>query len=286
MTKPLHKFCTGCNQEMYLEYFDAYEPLCTFCTPKKGTSTMNGFEAHGIEHLSHSSISSFQADQASWVLNYLFKFRDSSAAMLRGIAVEHGVYEDIVGADDATNAAVKEFNRRTALGNFPDRDKERERVEQMTPVALKAIRKYGELAGYQEKIELTLDDVPVPIIGFTDYTFEPTVVDLKTSGRMPSKMPASHHRQGNIYARATNRPIDFLYVAPPTKANPENVNIYPVENDPQAIEEIRQVAIRINRFLSLSKDKEELAALVVPDYDGFRWSNPAAREEGRRVFGF
>ena len=51
-----------------------------------------------------------------------------------------------------------------------------------------------------------------------------------------------------------------------------------------AITEIREIAIRMERFLSISDDPMELAALVVPDYYGHFYWNEKTRIEARSVF--
>jgi hypothetical protein len=49
---------------------------------------------------------------------------------------------------------------------------------------------------------------------------------------------------------------------------------------------LRQIALRLHRFLSLSKDPKELAGIVCPNYESFYWSNPQTRADGEKVFGF
>jgi len=49
---------------------------------------------------------------------------------------------------------------------------------------------------------------------------------------------------------------------------------------------LREIALRLERFLSLSRDPHELCALLVPDYEGFYWSNSTTRAHGAEVFGF
>jgi hypothetical protein len=54
----------------------------------------------------------------------------------------------------------------------------------------------------------------------------------------------------------------------------------------QSWNEVVNIAGRIQRFLSLSKDRDELARLVCPNYDSFYWNNPITRGAGRDLFGF
>jgi len=52
------------------------------------------------------------------------------------------------------------------------------------------------------------------------------------------------------------------------------------------LEALRQIAIRLGRFLALSGDAHELAGLLVPDYDRFYWNNATTRANGAAVYGF
>ena len=49
---------------------------------------------------------------------------------------------------------------------------------------------------------------------------------------------------------------------------------------------LREIALRLERFLSLSTDARELCGLIVPDYERFHWTNPTTRARGVEVFGF
>ena len=75
----------------------------------------NGFEMHGIDHLSNSSISLWESNPAQWVMNYLLKeTRPASAAMWRGIAVEDAVVDVLNGNDveQAIQDAEKAFDEK------------------------------------------------------------------------------------------------------------------------------------------------------------------------------
>jgi hypothetical protein len=49
---------------------------------------------------------------------------------------------------------------------------------------------------------------------------------------------------------------------------------------------LRHVALRLERFLRLSRDPQELVGLLCPDFESFWWSSPDARALGRDVYGF
>jgi hypothetical protein len=49
---------------------------------------------------------------------------------------------------------------------------------------------------------------------------------------------------------------------------------------------LRQIALRLGRFLSLSSDPYELAGLLVPDFEHVWWTHPIDRAHGRTLYGF
>ena len=82
--------------------------------------------------------------------------------------------------------------------------------------ALSELRQYGIPTGYQERVEIRLEDVPVPLIGYPDWTFDDhgLLVDLKTTERLPSSISDAHGRQGAVYARARgNYGMRFAYAS-------------------------------------------------------------------------
>ena len=93
------------------------------------TSNLKRF---GLKHLSHSNLDLARNDLGLWVMRYLYKVYDpANAAMARGNAAEHGCYVALTGGefDDPVDAAVKDFNKRTALGvNGEARDRERKNI--------------------------------------------------------------------------------------------------------------------------------------------------------------
>jgi hypothetical protein len=84
-----------------------------------------------------------------------------------------------------------------------------------------------------------------------------------------------------------NKPV--AYVKPsPNKKDGRAVAVYEMTQDEitSHLVALRQIAVRLGRFLALSNDAEELAGLLVPNYDTFWWSNPIARANGMAVYGF
>ena len=247
----------------------------------------NHFEKFGIKHLSPSSTDLARNDMGLWVLRYLFKeYEPANMAMLRGKLVEKACFE--ISENEPFNpkpetATVEEFNRATALGcDAEQRDKERENIIGMC-------RQYREFVGdkpkkileTQRKISLDIEGLAVPMIGFTDFEYEDEIVDIKTTSRLPPKISPSHRRQGAVYAKASgNRSVSFLYLTQKKAAK------YLLEDYEDDFNQVVQTALRIQKFLSVSDDPEELASIVIPNYDHFFFRSDFIRDAAKRHFGF
>jgi hypothetical protein len=258
---------------------------------------MNAFERHGVGHLSASSLNLWAAQPALWIMERLLGRRTPPGVIAaRGKAVEHGVHLGLsnprLSVEECIEGAEREFVRQTALSTDPRREEERKKLAGWVRGALAELRQYGTPDGYQEKIEVQLDDVAVPIVGFIDWRFSDhgLIVDLKTTERFPSQIGDAHGRQGAVYASAHgNFGMRFAYAKPaPGKKEPQQVRVYEMSGDDvrRHLAALRAIVLSLGRFLAISNDARELAGLIVPDFDSFWWSEPAARAAGREVFGF
>ena len=246
----------------------------------------SNLENMGCTHLSYSQGSMFIQDPARWWLSYVLGHREgSNAAMERGKAVEEGVEAwlkgEFVDVQDAIEVACSVFNRATALlCSNEAREKELTGIPGMVAWGIEAVRGLGTPIAYQEKIEVMLDDVPVPIIGYIDWTFDGLIIDLKTTKRMPSQISAAHRKQGALYRKAKgNYGVQFLY------ATPKKSSMLILENDQQDLDELHRAFRAMEKLCGLSDDRAEIEALLCPNYDSFYWSNQQTREKGREVFG-
>lgn len=258
---------------------------------------MNIFRHHGFEHLSASSLNLYASEPALWVLERLLKYKHgTNANMARGKAVEAGVQtgllQPFLSVEACITQAEREYDREMALVADENREDERKDIAGYVTHALAELRQYGIPTAYQDRIELTLDGIPVPIIGYIDWRFDQhgIVVDLKTGGRLPSTISSAHGRQGAVYANAHgNYGMRFAYVKPrPGKKDGIAVAVREMSGEERQkhINALRQIAIRLQRFLSLSHDAQELAGLVCPNYESFYWSNQQTRSNAEKVFGF
>jgi hypothetical protein len=257
----------------------------------------NSFERHGIAHLSASSLNLWAAQPALWIMERLLGRRTPPGIpAARGKAVEHGVHLGLtnprLSIEECIEGAEREFTRQTALNTDPRREDERKKLAGWVRGAIEELRQYGAPDGYQEKIEIRLDDVAVPLIGYIDWRFSDhgLIVDLKTTERFPSQIGDAHGRQGAAYASAHgNFGMRFAYAKPaPGKTDKRQVTVYEMSGDDvrRHLSALRAIALSLGRFLAVSNDARELAGLIVPDFDSFWWSDPSVRAVGRDVFGF
>ena len=241
----------------------------------------NPFKAHGINYLSPSSINTYINDTSLWVARYLFKIKSSSgASAVRGIATEFvladkyekGVFDynllDVKfmslcaesGIDLGDIKTAKEKNLLKGFGSVIDENFD-----------------YKNLEAYQEKVEVPIDDMPVPIMGYIDFRFKDKIVDLKTSTRMPTRPTEAQKRQMALYSMAyPNSSVDLFF------ATPKEHKRFTLKNLTLYKKQLRKVALSIQKFLSISDDKHELASLMYPNLDSWLWSG--MKEEANKIW--
>jgi hypothetical protein len=236
---------------------------------------MNGYEKHGIRHSSPSAINKWINAPDAWVSSYLFGHKGRvSAAMWRGICVEDAVVHILTEAEgDGVAKALDRFDNETIFLGDPSAEKERANIPLMVGLAVDALAEYGRPefpdGGHQHKVSLTAkgDGWALPFIGFLDLVFPAhgLVVDIKTTGRMPSTMSMEHQRQRAFYASAMgNHAVKFLYVTPKKVAMLE-------DGDPAEL--MAEIKVHMNRqeaFLRLG-DKELLRSVVPVNPSSFYW---------------
>ena len=239
------------------------------------TEISNGFERHNIDHLSASSINLYSNAPDVWVASYLFQKRTPMGpAPWRGICVEDAVVQILMGDSEAAaiDKALATFDQRFVIGDEKT-TAERRRIEPMTQMAVAELAHLGqpEFAedDEQQKISITAkgDGWSIPVIGFLDlvYPQHGLVIDLKTTGRIPSKMSAEHQLQRAIYQKAKgNMAVKFLYVSE-KKTN--------MLEDGDADELLGMAKVQIARMEAFLRhcDKETALAIVPVQPSSFYW---------------
>ena len=119
----------------------------------------------------------------------------------------------------------------------------------------------------------------MPIIGYIDFRFADKIVDLKTTTRMPTRPTEAQKRQMAFYSMAyPNNSVDLFF------ATPKDYKKFTLKNLSAYQEQLKKVAFGIQKFLSISNDKHELASLVHPNYDSWTW-NDNLRKEAEKIWG-
>ena len=156
-------------------------------------------------------------------------------------------------------------------------EKERKSLEKFGKVIDENF-KYKDLKQYQEKVEVQLDDLPIPFMGYIDFRFNNTIVDLKTTTRMPSQPSEAQKRQMALYSMAyPNNGIDLFFATPKDykKFTLNNLSVYK--------KQLEKVAFSIQKFLSISDDRHELASLVYPNFDSWTWGYHL-KQEAKKIW--
>lgn len=246
---------------------------------------MNGFEQHGLAHLSPSSLNLWINAPDVWIAEKLMKRRGAaSPAMHRGNAVEGGVGLALRGEslEAATTKALEAFDRAVLFGDERSA-KERDAIPGMIAHAVEALAPFGrpdddpESDRGQHKISLTArgENWEIPVIGFLDFQWSARglVVDTKTTFRMPTTMTPEHQTQRAVYAKAMNNyAVRFLY------ATPKKAEFREDGEAREILPAIKMHITRLERFLR-GRTAEEITAIVPVNPNSFYWRG---NEETRR----
>jgi hypothetical protein len=235
----------------------------------------DGFHKHGIDHLSASSINLWTNAPDLWVMQYLYGVRTPMGpAPWRGICVEDAVVHTLLGGSEveAIKMALDKFDKRFLIGDEAT-TKERAMIEPMIRQSVEELMEFGKPefpeGSKQEKISITAkgDDWSIPVIGYLDlvYPQHGMVIDLKTTGRVPSKMSAEHQLQRCIYAAAKgNMAVKFLYLSGKKSSLLEDGDVA------ETLAKAKKQIGRIEAFLRHC-DKEMAKAIVPTNPSSFYW---------------
>lgn len=246
----------------------------------------DGYRLHGIDHLSASSLNSAATQLSLWTLERLLHRKvPVGAAAHRGTAVEAGVTVGLLYPDkpipECQAIAVQKYDELTALSGDHRRQQEREAVEPTVETALVELRAYGIPDEVQARIERPLGEGLPPLVGYLDFGWSSVgiTMDLKTSLRLASDISTAHGRQVAGYVHQTNRQGRVAY------CTPKKIGVYALDRVEERFAEMVNIATRLDKFLAISKDPEELAGLLIPDADHFYWSHETATAARREVYG-
>ena len=255
---------------------------------------MNGFERHKEAFTSksnpdiHLSASTFALATNAldvFVAEKLFGKRGVfGAAPMRGIVIEDAAVDVLyhgMKIDEAIKKAEDKFDKRMMFGDLQTQ-KERDMIDPCVRLAVEALEPYGKPEfpedGGQQAVRLNCktDDWSIPFVGYLDFVYPEhgLIIDLKTTGRMPSAMNINHQVQRAIYQKANgNMGCKFLYVTPKKFEFKEDGDVK------ETLEYVKAQTIRLEAFLN-SGDKDHLRNIVPVNPSSFYWrGNEDARRE-------
>jgi len=243
----------------------------------------NPFDNFEIEHLSNSSISSFISNPPKWVLNYLYKVRSkTNAAMARGTVSDHEigrqvddplpVAESIQRAVLEYDTTIKKLKKEDAFDIDDDKElKEKQNLAKYLELAIPHYKNLGKPKSYQERIELQLEEIPIPIIGYCDLTYEGIVRDIKSTGRLLSEIPDSVNRQLSIYSTALDGYVPLVDYIVVNRSRQEVVTMQ-VNDVDKWMSQVKGAAIAMQNLLALG-DLNEITSVMYPDFSDWMWSD-------------
>ena len=251
------------------------------------------FEQHGIDHLSASSINEYIANPSRWILR-VSGFRDDfgSPAMWRGIALDQAITKmlfsdlsDLRTIQFALEAYRDRLDEAVNNGipvNYGKAEAEQHALEAYMHLAIPHYRQLGTPTAAQQRIKLEIEELPIPIIGYTALTYPNQIRDMKTVSRMPSEVPDFTLRQMAIYSAATgieDVQLDYIHV---TKTKEQLISKKAVHLD-RHLMVVKRAALNMMRLLSISPDIADVAQVLMPDLSDWRWSD-AEREAARKLW--
>jgi len=229
-----------------------------------------------LERHSPSSLNLFCASPSMFVLERILGVRQPVGSPAhRGTAVEdgvtHGLMNLMASVEDCTAVAIKKYDTISALSGDKRREDYRVTIPEMVKTALEELRPYGTPSRCQGFVEWRPDGLASPIVGYFDYEWEQhgVLVDLKTTEKLPSSIKIPHARQVALYTQSDNVDARLTYATPKKRAT------YRLENVREHRNALHQIALRLERFLSLSDDPEFFTSITAPDYESFYWGGPA-----------
>lgn len=246
-----------------------------------------GAKRHGVTRWSVSRVQKARADICLLLLELKGVKGSSGVAAHRGAAAEAGIVAGLMDPQkplaECQAIALKEFDRLTVFSRGDSVDKERAAVPRIVEQGIAELRPYGVPSHTQYKVEWQHPDLDLPFLGYADLFYEEhgIIVDIKSTLKMSSDASENHSQQVASYCTAISDNLDgrVTYVTPTKAAT------YSVENMRGHVETLVEVARRIDRFLSISDDIDELCSLVTPNYDLFYY-DAATKAAAKEIFGF
>jgi len=283
-----------------------------FENPIRKVRRMNPFQHHGVFHLSPSAVNMFTQSPSAWIAKALFGHKfTAGAAAWRGIATEEGLNAYIFEKADPKTAhdlTLAKFDKLKGSFNLDASvEKERDRLYRYLLNSIDAMieleTNYGIGKPQLPPVGTTFNgqwEVGLPcrfgeqshekvdVIGYLDFLYanddnKHTIVDLKTTARIPSDWSASHAMQAAFYKRAhgKNPDVYFVYASPKEEGKPNAFHILKLDDETyqRSLQRFKDSIVRMSKFLMLSENPFDLVAGVPHDEESFYWNGEPTLNE-------
>lgn len=253
----------------------------------------------GVYHFSPSQLN---RPLANWMFEYVYLSKDKRREIVVGENAAFGTAVHTViqavtchgqDIDEAVEEAMTGYDFHPANFSQDKRDKFRELIPAAATVGIDLLSPLFAGAQEERKIELTLDGVLVPVMGYVDLFKDGSLAEIKTKAprqgavkkdgtrgwtkaSLPKEPAWEHVLQAAVYWKATGATPNIAYVSSDDGViyNPDNCDKMSEDVLNFAIEEIRRKAITRQNLLAVSTDPKVLAGLMEPDFNHpFYWGH-------------
>jgi CRISPR/Cas system-associated exonuclease Cas4 (RecB family) len=200
-------------------------------------ATLAGLSAVGVTRVSATQLSQYQRCPRQWAFRYVLGLKVApDGGLVVGSGVHHAAEVGMLhkvdtglnpDPDQSAEAAAEYVSEQVRSGEvrLDDDDK-----GGMTDRAVRISRAWATDAAplvMPVEVEQTFDVTMsgIPVTGRMDVVTATSVVDWKTSGKSPNRDDVIKSTQASIYARATRKPLEFIYLVNQVKG----VKVAPVD---------------------------------------------------------
>lgn len=254
------------------------------------------FESVGIKWFSASSLNK---PVPNFIFEYIYLSPEQRRTIIVGenAALGTAVHEAIQAIvchgqdiDEAIEAALVTYDFHPANKSEEKRVKFREVLPDMVHSGVNCVSQDFGGAAEEKRIELRLDGVVLPIVGYVDLIKDGKLAELKTKaprqgmikkdgsrswskGSLPKQPVIEHVYQASIYHAATGAEPNIVYVSAEDSIiyNPSNCEMLSEDYLSYALQEVRAKALRRQALLAVSSDPKVLASIIEPDFGSFYW---------------
>lgn len=253
----------------------------------------------GVYHFSPSQLN---RPLANWMFEYVYLSKEKRREIVVGENAAFGTAVHTViqavtchgqDIDEAVEEAMTGYDFHPANFSQDKRDKFRELIPAAATVGIDLLSPLFAGAQEERKIELTLDGVLVPVMGYVDLFKDGSLAEIKTKAprqgavkkdgtrgwtkaSLPKEPAWEHVLQAAVYWKATGATPNIAYVSSEDGViyNPDNCDKMSEDVLNFAIDEIRRKAITRQNLLAVSTDPKVLAGLMEPDFNHpFYWGH-------------